>query len=221
MADFQADSGHPISFIYLTNGGYKEGIDFAKGDAYGEFQTSRSFREAWRDVRARELEVEWFYPGDDAGTFLSIGSASFFFAGAEISPSRFSTFADQFETCHFTFSAQRCDLRWSDWVSRFISLQSFSTLTSLSFALSRMKPSNSSLPISPSSASSTSSRPSLPSQPSPLTLACSSECYQKLSLTHPSLHRDSELVGGYLSIWSTSFELNFARVKRLGPCFDT
>lgn len=51
------------------------------------------------------------------------------------------------------------------------------------------------------------------------TLSCSPSCYSKLARSHPSLHRDAELIGGYVQLYRVAFELNFARVKQLAPLF--
>lgn len=52
------------------------------------------------------------------------------------------------------------------------------------------------------------------------TLSCLPTCYGKLARSHSSLHRDAELVGGYASVWRLSFDLNFSRIKRVGPFLD-
>ncbi|KAL7417437.1 hypothetical protein BDY24DRAFT_91283 [Mrakia frigida] len=199
VANFQADSGAPIEFIYLAFGDYNEGFEIAKGEVYSERPPSASFREAWNGARVQELEIEWYYPGDDAGAYLNIGVSSRFLAGTILSPSRLRTFAESYEfTYHFTFAAERCDLRWSDWDQ---------TLQLIPTCLPILGVLDLSCSVTPLPTVST-------------TLACSSNCYNNLSLSHPSLHRDAELVGGFVSVWNASVALNLNRLKELGPRFD-
>ncbi|KAL7410317.1 hypothetical protein BDY24DRAFT_444113 [Mrakia frigida] len=47
------------------------------------------------------------------------------------------------------------------------------------------------------------------------TLACSSSCYSRLATSHPYLHLDSELLGGYKNIARLLFAINYRRFEHL------